>query len=71
LPGNAKATFLARKSGLKSGSFVHEGTFKPSQVPNTRSFVIADSNAPDRDHWVAKLALDGQLFLEHIQANDD
>jgi hypothetical protein len=29
-----------------------------SQVPNAKSFVIADSNAPDRDHWMAKLALD-------------
>ncbi|TXS89072.1 TerL [Parahaliea maris] len=30
----------------------------PAQVPNAKHFVIADSNAPDRDHWLAKLVFD-------------
>ena len=29
-----------------------------ARVPDARSHVIGDSNAPDRDHWLATLALD-------------
>ncbi|TDG13977.1 TerL [Seongchinamella unica] len=35
------------------------GRYPPkSQVKNARSFLIADSNAPDRDHWVARQCFD-------------
>lgn len=45
------------------------GRYPPrAQVPNARHSVIGDTNAPDRDHWLAKLSLnppeDWEFFIQ-------